>query len=79
MFAMQFLRYEPNRPEPETGQKVQESHIVWSPLCRRRFDGVLRFHATIAQFQTTIAGMRRGQKEKLNDAYIPVAATSLRR
>lgn len=47
MSTLQFVWNEPNRPEPETGQKVQESHTLWSAFRRRRPDGVFGFHATI--------------------------------
>ncbi|KAL7724868.1 hypothetical protein ACLKA6_012015 [Drosophila palustris] len=77
MPALQFLWSKFDWPEPETCQKVQESNTVRSAFRRRGPNGVLRFYATAAKLQATIAGLCGRQAQKLNDVNISTAAASL--
>lgn len=54
-----------------------EPNPVRSAFRGRGPDGVLRFHATIAQLQATVARLCGGTPEKLDHPYISVAAAGL--
>lgn len=61
----------------ETRPPLQEPDPVRPAFRRRRADGVQRLHATAAQLQTTVAGLRSRQAQVFHHPYLSVATASL--